>query len=727
MTKSGGLRLLWVFAAAATLHSQCKLAVEAKLPDPVDTALGLAAQGNWKEASDLIEKNLSACPPGQEGSSCRKLNNFTLGYLAQEEALNCNLPNAEQTQLLQRALTSYKDSLEEPPSDGSTLNNLAAVEDELGNPNEAISVWQQAIEVDPDGAWVYALRLGDLFRNQERFEDARNQYERSATLSPDASAPRERLVETYRSATGPELRELLPALFQMEGEFPRIAKNGYELIMAREYKEQPDEADQALIRWTIVMSQQGWLSAESFTALPEDWSAPSVTELREYWQNPASSSPPWHWWLGNSDLRHIIIGVALVAGRELVNNQQPPDAIKCWETALKLAKDMQGNGPPVPPGVPSIPSPLLVEGELVFLNFQNPKLKGGYRDFRQLMMGEFHAYASVEQNLPEAQEYHTLLGMIFASKNKWFLTLYPLPLQVIGLGNQRWGAIAELSAALKVADQREKQEGFYQPLPEIKARLAQGFLATKRKRDAQQMFIKAATAYLDADSPSDATKMLEGYKEAGGTGPEAAILDRFIQYRSSPLTERPSREEVPWLYEASATFDEAFLLRQQFKVFADLIMNKSLNQTEHLDCAIQAYNLAVTQRVSLVGTTDLLRWEKVTATLLQAANVEPLPVRPLQGAELAATKRDSVTTFSFAGDLNPTGVLLSRETQTAAAIVTAVGPADALVLKNHILVRNGQAFFREASLPPEVNSILKRLEDSGAVRVSAGETGPWQE
>ena len=373
-------------------------------------------------------------------------------------------------------------------------------------------------------------------------------------------------------------------------------------------------------------------------------------------------------------------------------------------------------------GVPSIPSPLLVEGELELLHFQNRKLKGGFHDFLQMVKG--YEFAVNDNNLPEVQKYHTLLGMIFAAENKWILSEIPLPLPEFGMGLQRWGAIAELGAALKVADKRQQQGDFYQPLPEIKARLAQGFQARKRTADAQQMYLKAAVAYLDADSLPDSTRMLDGYKETGGSDNEVTILDEFIGYRNAQPPDKPSEEKEPWLFKASPVRDEAFLLRQRFKIYADMASNDSLNKADRLDCALQAYKLATKQHVSLVGAADLLRWEKVTATLLQIANVPPLPVRPLQGAELASTKRDGVTTFTFPGDLNPIGVALSRETQTAAAIVTAVGPTDALVLKDHIRVRNEQVFFPEANLPPEVNSILRKLETSGAVHVNTAAASP---
>jgi hypothetical protein len=189
----------------------------------------------------------------------------------------------------------------------------------------------------------------------------------------------------------------------------------------------------------------------------------------------------------------------------------------------------------------------------------------------------------------------------------------------------------------------------------------------------------------------------------------------------------PSEDKEPWLFRASSGVDEPFLSRQRFKVYADLATNESLNRSRRLECALQAYNLAVKLHISLVGAADLLRWEKITATLLEIANIQPPPVRPLQGAELATTQRDKLATFSFPGDLEPLGVILNRETQTAAAIVTAVGPTDALVLKDHILVRNGQVFFPEASLPAEVNSILRRLESSGAVHVNTGATSPMAE
>jgi tetratricopeptide (TPR) repeat protein len=348
MIRSIAMRALFVIIAAATMRAQCGLDDKRNPAELVNPVQELAVRGNWKGAQEVTEQNLRSCQSGQEGSSCRKLNNFTLGFLAQREALDCNLQGAARRDLLQQALTSYKNALTEPPADGSTLNNLAVVEQELGDTAEATHAWQQAIELDSDAAWLYALRLGDLYLSENHLEEARSQYERSGTLSPDSEAPHERLVETYRKATDSELQQLAPALFQMEGLFPRVARTGYELIMAREYSEQPDKADQALVRWTLLTSRQGWISADSLDALPQNWKTASVTELRKYWEDPATSSPPWHWWLATNELRHVVLDVALVAGRQLVNDQQPQEAIRCWETALQFAKDLRGNGPAVP-------------------------------------------------------------------------------------------------------------------------------------------------------------------------------------------------------------------------------------------------------------------------------------------------------------------------------------------------------------------------------------------
>lgn len=66
------------------------------------------------------------------------------------------------------------------------------------------------------------------------------------------------------------------------------------------------------------------------------------------------------------------------------------------------------------------------------------------------------------------------------------------------------------------------------------------------------------------------------------------------------------------------------------------------------------------------------------------------------------------------------GIKPDHETQSAAAIVSALGPADALALKDHIVLRNGQLYLRESSPPSELKSILQKLKDSGDVAVNAG-------
>jgi hypothetical protein len=301
---------------------------------------------------------------------------------------------------------------------------------------------------------------------------------------------------------------------------------------------------------------------------PINWNAPSVNELREYLANPAKSGTTWHWWLRNDELRQIVLDVALVAGNALLQEEKPEDAALCWRVALDVAKDLHGAGPPLPIGVPKIPSSLVIEGNLVLLHFQYPKVKRGVHDFQQLFIGDMAANG--DKNFADIQEYHIILGMVFAAQGKWVVGEIPMPLPELGLGFTRWGAISELEAGLKVSEKRNSSEHFYQPLARVKSLLGQGYQVRRRKSDAQNMYLRAAVAYLDTDALPEAAEMLSKYRGSGGAGGEATSLDDLIHYRNESPMPNLTANGTPWLFKSSGLRDEQFLSRERFKIFADL-------------------------------------------------------------------------------------------------------------------------------------------------------------
>jgi len=138
-----------------------------------------------------------------------------------------------------------------------------------------------------------------------------------------------------------------------------------------------------------------------------------------------------------------------------------------------------------------------------------------------------------------------------------------------------------------------------------------------------------------------------------------------------------SLDEVnaPWLFRVPPSFGQDFLQRQRFKLYADeagAAESSVASENERLAFAWEAYNLVADKDTALVGAGDLVRWENVTARLLEVGHVPPQPLHLSKGPELAAW-RGRIPRLALAGQEYPIGVSVSPETQSAARIVATVG------------------------------------------------------
>ena len=88
--------------------------------------------------------------------------------------------------------------------EASTLNNIGAVYDDLGEKQEALRYYEQALPLcravgDRAGEASTRWNMGALFKNQNRFEDARRHLQQALALfeavkSPHAAAVRKQLA-----------------------------------------------------------------------------------------------------------------------------------------------------------------------------------------------------------------------------------------------------------------------------------------------------------------------------------------------------------------------------------------------------------------------------------------------------------------------------------------------------------------------------------------------------
>jgi outer membrane protein OmpA-like peptidoglycan-associated protein len=266
--------------------------------------------------------------------------------------------------------------------------------------------------------------------------------------------------------------------------------------------------------------------------------------------------------------------------------------------------------------------PLELVTELAWLQFRYPNLDPTGTKFKLfidlLFKGKAEAYRA--RDLRAIQRHHTVLGEIFAAKGIW---------------QSDWAdnAIFQLSHAIDVAERRQQDEGLYQPLPGLKARLAEGYDIVGKPDLAQITAIDAAQAYLDSDRLDKASAWLKRARPTAAPANERARIDtlqEILVYRQAiegavlaadeggetdgVLTaERIERgiQNLPGL-------PADFLVRQQFKIDADLTelglkVPGLLVPEDRADKALFWARKVPT----LVGMGDVLRLERV-ATMAAA-------------------------------------------------------------------------------------------------------------
>jgi tetratricopeptide (TPR) repeat protein len=665
-----------LFAAAAALVAvQTARAQMVPTPQPEkvsNRALQLAAEGKLSEANKTLEEALTQCKWNGAPPNCAAMLSFTRAYLAQQRGR----PGIDE------ARTFYRNVLTTQPSNGAALNNLALVEDSAGNSVEAERLWEQAIQNDPGRAGHYALLLGDHYLRLKNISSALDSYDQAGQAMPEAVAPRRRIVEAYRQMPGTATLEALESRAEQWARIdPENSRAAYELVLRRwsSVSRSDGVIERCLVRWTALLAQNDWLDVGSLGSLPNMSDHPGVHELRDYVLDPLRP-PQWNWWRGDPDRLGVTFEIARATGLRLLRSSEngPERAERCWQSALRTVRpDLLSEFPSTVNGY------LRVSQELASLYFERPSF-----DTDNTRMGEIvrHLYegkmAAIERgDWRVTQAFHTTLALIYVARGSWEATSGTPDYMSAGY---------QLQAVLDDAGRREKNEHFFQPLPEIKGMLAKTLIhIPKRKNEAGPMYFRAALAYLDADSPKNAREMLEAHRELGPADAAAEQFEQILAARTNPAglsLAATNRESAPWLFRASATLGESFLKRQRFKIYADLA-GSSGTRPAQLEAALEAYGLAAEQQTNLVGGGDLLRWQHVEATLLASANAQAAPGRSPTVKWSGAVPSETSLRFTLAGEDRPVAVVLRKETPVAAQVIRAVGVAKMRDLQPYLRLR----------------------------------------
>jgi tetratricopeptide (TPR) repeat protein len=695
------LRFAGIVVILAAQHGAAQMAPTPQPEKVSNRVMQLAAEGKVGEADRALQEALAQCQQPSAPRNCRALLSFTQAYLAQQKGASG----------VGEAREFYRKVLTDQPNNGPALNNLALVEDSAGNATEAERLWQQAIRSEPERAGHYAVLLGDHYLRLKNLSSALQAYDQAEQALPTADAPRRRIVSAYRQTDRTEnLDTLLGRAQGWEKVDPINARSAYELLMAR-WSQDPAsgaKADLVLVSWVVLLARSDWLNLESLSGLPANWASPGVNQLRSYLERPAEQ-PNWGWWGGNEGKLSARFEIADAAGRRLLKEKEsgPQKAQSCWHWALQSTSPMDLIG-----WQAASNGYLRMSQNLASLYFDHPELDPDNKQLSEMLArlyaGKMAAIESGDRSVTQA--YHTTLAFIYVGRGTW----NALP------GTPSYmSARFQLQAALDDARYREREEGYFQPLPEIKAMLAKGLMETGSKSEAARVSFQAAMAYLDSDSITDSQALLDQSKSLDSANPELDRLQQVIVTRREPTKfslDQLTAERMPWLFLSSGNFSDAFLKRQRFKIYADCVTPDAVGP-QLLAAALEAYGLVAERQTSLVGAGDLLRWQRVESALLMSANGQPVAPRivPGKGIQRAPGARTTLP-IALTGEDSPNAVAVQKETPTAVQVLRTISVGKIRDVQPYLRLRRDGLYITPTLGNADVAPLLEQLKSDPNLR-----------
>jgi tetratricopeptide (TPR) repeat protein len=688
----------------------------------------LAAQSRWEEARKVIPDAKEFCGSfGLGYGACDTIIASTRGYLDLKQSESLPAQSTGALQLLKDAAKAYSEAAEWSPSNGPVLSNLATVYLRLGEFGDARFSLEKAILADPGRSASYASMLGELELQSGHWGTAIEGYSRAAQAAPDSYLPRRRLVEIYLShydgLTAAERHRFVGLLGDWEVAVPDLARAGYEFLLIRERSDGGD-GEQAFLSWTRLLAREG------------DLTEGSVREFRDYQTNLRLSAlgafldRPWRmpdsgsWWLGRQERRIALADISLSWGRTHQGQLSPELVEQCWQTGVKL----------LPPGaeqgeLSQIPEALQValdlRQELVVLYGRQPLLDPGGGKAKQLV-GELFAEKMImitRGDLESQQRYHTTLGQIFAAKGTWS-------------SDDAANALYQLSHAIAVAQRRYQEgvtQGFYQPLPELRALMAEGYHQNSMADAAAHAAVSTALAYFDADDLEKAGKWTARAQEYHVPDKTIAPLRELLQLRRASAEESQaggtlqiSESKQPWLYLKNDLVGDDFLKRQRFKLLADISRPspKEVDWQWSPGPAVEAYSLVVQgEGIPLMGAADLERWKRVKAILFNALGGETSPTQTIPvshsndlASNLGQTHeplKDHIVYLTLPGELQPEGIAVTTADVTIANVTRTFG-AERFGLYYRFLRLNANQLFISPEAPlATISPLLDQLRIEG--------------
>ena len=681
------------------------------------------ASRDWEEARAKLAEASSHCSTViLQRDDCAPLVQFAEGYLWQQKATT--LRGDDRVAALAKAQQLYASVVQAAPKNGPAFNNLAVVESSLlattrdeakrtALIDSATAHWRAAEEGDPRQLAKYAVDLGDFLMRAGKRPEGLQVFE-EASARTDSDLIRRRIVEHADLISPPQL---FTTCQKWRAHYQDVAIGCYQSVLERSYLSSPSLARDALTGWAYLLAHNDQMSMERLSSLPKQWSDDSLVELRNFWSNPLNGFRRSGYWL--SDPRRAAFAAEFVTKgcNEVAQGAptRPKDAMLCMEQFVETQPELldrlvfSAGNQPIDEELASI---LSLYRQLLSAYARNPELvqpqKSEYLIDR---IFEGKGQAIVRRNWRVTQDFHAMLAAVYMERGIWS-------------GPGAANALYQLKAVIDDGNKLAASSGgaLVSSLPDIQQLLAKAYLMAAQKgteasrkgleQQAAAAYLEAVKGYLDYDALESAKAALGDYAKLNSPVGSANQIRAILQLRQDPSKLTASsldQAHMPALFQPTDAVSKAFLARQRFKILGDISASEKRAEAERLDAALRAYQTTVDQKVTLLGTADVLRWQQTENRLLAAAN-SAAPPRIVTSTESVTLPNNGVI-VNLPGERRPAYIALSTQTENTAKLVQKVGAADIVRIRKYLYLQNGEILVMHNDDPA-----VRKVEDFVKVR-----------
>ena len=432
----------------------------------------LVSSGSFTEARDF----LAGLDCGGD-TACATFAAFSRGYLYERWAAVGADDDPEIVRArLDRAASSYREALALEPRNEHIRANLAHILARQGHLDavEQLLLTRGSEDVDR------LLYVGDLHAEKGDHEKALAYYARAEKLAPESEEIHRRVFRLHRREPRPkELFEYCRKLWKRKLDL--LAVEGLELVVRTAWEDDPELADQALVHWADLGARSQSLRPADLNRLPPAWTSDAVEELRELL---AAENPPERlggWWGDDALRQHVAARVLQARAASYRARGELDRAMTFLKAASRLAPSMWRYDQPPLEGRPIVYLEALIDLAAVYHQAdEDEKVRS---IVLELFEGKEQAYRNAD--LPAINRFHTVLGLIFAEQGRW---------------TSDWradNAVFQLENAIKTAEELAARESrAAEPMPRLRAYLAQGYRETDRRAEGAEAYARAALDYL---------------------------------------------------------------------------------------------------------------------------------------------------------------------------------------------------------------------------------------